>query len=101
MLLKSLSYSVLTALLLLPAVQAEESPAVAAPAAEPSNPMEERIRTYREQIDQRTSDAELLRQQHQAEMEQTRQVREAELEQMREEYQAAMEQTREGREADM
>jgi len=80
---KPVFFSILAAMLLLPAVQAEESPAAAAPAepaAEPPNPTEERIRAYREQFDQRAKDAELLRQQHQAEMEEQRKRHQAEME---------------------
>ena len=66
--LKSLIYSIIAAMLLLPVVQAEENPPAVEPAtaAEPPNQMEERIRAYREQFDRRAKEAEQLRQQHQA-----------------------------------
>ena len=53
-----------------------------------SSAMEERIRAYREQFDQRTKEAEQLRQQHQAEMEELHKERQAEMEQTRDELQA-------------
>lgn len=92
--LKPVLFSILATMLLLPVVQAEESPAEAAPAAEPPNPMEQRVRAYREQFDQRAKDAELLRQAHQAEMEELREERQAEMEQTREEHQAEVESMR-------
>jgi hypothetical protein len=99
--LKPVLFGILATMLLLPVAQAEESPAEAAPAAEPPNLMEERVRAYREQFDKRAKDAELLRQEHQAEMDKLREERQAEMEQTREERQAEMEQTREERQAEM
>ena len=77
--LKPVFFGIMAATMLLPAVQAEESPAAATPAAVPPNPMEERIRTYREQYDQQIESADSLREQQQAEMEQQRAARDAEI----------------------
>jgi len=104
MTLKPVFFSIFAAMLLLPAVQAEESPAEAAlaePAAEPPNPTEERIRAYREQFDQRAKAAEQLRQQHQAEMEEMRKESQAEMDKVLEERQAEMEELRNTRQAQM
>ena len=56
--------------------------------------MEERIRAYREQFDQRAKDSELLHQQHQAEMEELREERQAEISEVREQHQAEVESMR-------
>ena len=99
--LKPVLFSILTTMLLLPVVQAEESPAGTAPAAESPSSMEERVRAYREQFDQQVKKAELLRQEHQAEMDKLRDERQAEMQQTRDEHQAEMEAVREERQAEM
>ena len=98
--LKPVLFSILTTMLLLPVVQAEESPAETAAAESPS-PMEERVRAYREQFDQQVKKAELLRQEHQAEMDELRDERQAEMQETRDEHQAEMEAVREERQAEM
>lgn len=99
--LKPVLFSILTTMLLLPVVQAEESPAETAPAAESPSSMEERVRAYREQFDQQVKKAELLRQEHQAEMDELRDERQAEMQETRDEHQAEMEAVREERQAEM
>lgn len=99
--LKPVLFSILTTMLLLPVVQAEESPAETAPAAESPGSMEERVRAYREQFDQQVKKAELLRQEHQAEMDELRDERQAEMQETRDEHQAEMEAVREERQAEM